>query len=142
MSNRLRLSTGLPDLITFLPDKPYSLICGWRDDGVEVFMDIDKKQHSDLGNDKDLKNAEGNNVTGVKTSDLRRYDDKPAKPANQDPRAKDPRNQDPRSQDPRTQSLTQHPANEDPTKHDPVHDSTTSDSREHDKSKTATGGSN
>lgn len=53
-------------------------------------MDTDKKQHSDLGSDKDLKNVDGKNVTGVKTSDLRRDDDKPAKPANQDPRAHNP----------------------------------------------------
>jgi hypothetical protein len=29
-------------------------------------MDSDKKERSDLGNDKNLKNAEGNNVTGVR----------------------------------------------------------------------------
>jgi hypothetical protein len=33
-------------------------------------MDIDKKEKSDLGNDKKLRNAEGANVTGVKTTNL------------------------------------------------------------------------
>jgi hypothetical protein len=63
---------------------------------VEALMDKDEKQKSDLGNAKNLKNAEGNNVTGVRTSELRRVDDEPATP---DPRALDPKNQDPRSQD-------------------------------------------
>jgi hypothetical protein len=98
-------------------------------------MDTDKKQHSDLGNDEDLKNAEGNNVTGVKTSDLRRDNDKPVTPGNQTPAKHDSQHQDPRNQEP-----TKHPANEDPTKHDPMHDSTKNDPK-HDKSKTATGSS-
>jgi hypothetical protein len=38
-------------------------------------MDKDKKQKSELGNDKNLKNAEKNDVTGVKTSDLRKDND-------------------------------------------------------------------
>jgi hypothetical protein len=43
-------------------------------------MDKDKKEKSDLGNDKNLKNAEGNTVTDVKTSDLRKDDDLPVTP--------------------------------------------------------------
>jgi hypothetical protein len=106
---------------------------------VEALMDRDDEQKSDLGNDKILKNAEGNNITGVKTSDLRRVDDKPPTP---DPRALDPKNQDPRSQDPRTQDpLKQDPKHQDPTKHDPIHDTIKDDPTRHDRSKTASGGS-
>ncbi len=79
-------------------------------------MDTHKNEKSDLGNDKKLKNAEGNNVTGVKTSDLRRDNDKPVT-SDRDPKHQDPRNQEP----------AKHPTNEDPTKHD--------------KAKPATGGS-
>jgi hypothetical protein len=43
-------------------------------------MDKDEKQKSDLGNDKNLKNAERSNVTGVKTSDFRRDNDLPVTP--------------------------------------------------------------
>jgi hypothetical protein len=35
---------------------------------VEVRVDKDKKQNSDLGNGKKLQNAEGNDITGIKTS--------------------------------------------------------------------------
>jgi hypothetical protein len=47
---------------------------------LRAFMDTDKKQHSGTGNDKELKNAKRNNVTGVKTSDVRRDNDKPVTP--------------------------------------------------------------
>jgi hypothetical protein len=93
-------------------------------------MDTNKKEESDLANDKNLKNAERNNVTGVKTSDLRRDNNKPVA-SDRDPKHQDPRNQEP----------AKHPTNEDPTKHDPVHDATENGPKTHDKAKPATGGS-
>jgi hypothetical protein len=102
-------------------------------------MDTDKKQNSPLANDKELKNAKRNNVTGGKTSDVRRENDRPVTPVNQDAGKHDPSQHDPRNQEPR-----KHPANEDPTKHDPAHDTTrggrgNQDAAMRDKSKTATG---
>jgi hypothetical protein len=47
-------------------------------------MDANRKQRSDLGNDKNLENAERNNVTGIKTSDLPKGD----KPVVQKPKKK------------------------------------------------------
>jgi hypothetical protein len=52
-------------------------------------MDRDKKQNSDLGNDKKLQNVEGNDVTGVKTSIGPKDAKKPVTSENQGPAKQD-----------------------------------------------------